>query len=303
MADTTISWSQKTWNPTTGCDRISPGCDRCYALTMAGRLKRMGSAKYQNDGDARTSGPGFALTVHPDALDTPLHWHKPAKIFVDSMSDLFHDEVPDEFIADVYAVMASARWHTFQVLTKRSKRMRDVLGSDAFVELVESRVGNWTHAEMEAWPLPNVHQGVSIESNRYAFRADHLRATPAAVRWLSCEPLIGFCGWISLDGIGWVVAGGESGQGGERPMHPAWVRDLRDRCIEAGVPFHFKQWGAWRPYTGVERRPQAVRLDGTLRPVDSEWLSSDFLMVHGAGHGGRELDGRTWDAYPREIVR
>lgn len=237
-----IEWTESTWNPTTGCDRTSPGCDNCYALALAGRLKAMGQAKYQRDGDSSTSGPGFGLTLHPDALAVPSRWATPRTVFVNSMSDLFHPEVPFEYIRDVFDVMADTPRHTYQVLTKRSRRLA-ALGS-----------------RLE-WP-PNVWMGVSIESGRYTFRADHLRTIGASVRFLSIEPLLGPLPELDLDGIQWVIVGGESGRGA-RPVEASWVRDIRDQCLDAGVDFFFKQWGG--------RTPKA---------------------------GGRELDGRTWDAMP-----
>lgn len=245
-----IEWTDVTWNPVTGCDRVSPGCDHCYALTLAGRLKAMGQAGYQNDGDSRTSGPGFGLTLHPDRLDQPLRWRKPRRVFVNSMSDLFHPEVPDDFLREVVITMANAHQHTFQVLTKRPQRMADYL-----TELF-SLSPTWPNSLRHVW------WGTSIESDRYAFRADHLRRIPYATRFLSLEPLLGPLPHLDLDGIDWVIAGGESGLSA-RPINPNWVRDIRDRCTEAGIPFFFKQWGG--------RTPKA---------------------------NGRVLDGRTWDEYP-----
>lgn len=246
MADrSSIEWTEATWNPTTGCDRTSPGCDRCYALTLAKRLKAMGVAKYQNDGDPRTSGPGFGVTMHTDALDVPFHWSSPRTVFVNSMSDLFHDEVPLAFIGQVFDVMVRTPQHTYQVLTKRARRLAQV-------------------APDLPWPA-NVWMGVSIESDRYVFRARHLRTVPAAVRFLSVEPMLGPVPSLDLSGIHWVIAGGESGNGA-RPLEAAWVADLRERCAEDGVAFFFKQWGG--------RTPKA---------------------------GGRLLDGRTWDEMP-EVV-
>jgi protein gp37 len=243
MADrSAIEWTEATWNPTTGCDRISAGCDHCYAMTLAKRLKAMGAAKYQNDGDPRTSGPGFALTVHPDSLELPHRWRTPRLVFVNSMSDLFHARVPRSFIQDVFAVMADTPQHTYQVLTKRSRRLR----------LLSPQL---------SWP-PNVWMGVSVEDSTVLNRIEDLRATDAAVKFLSCEPLIGPLNGLELDGIDWVIAGGESGPQ-HRPMDPQWVLDIRDRCIAADVPFFFKQWGG--------RTPKA---------------------------GGRELDGRLWDERP-----
>lgn len=275
---TKIEWATDTWNPVTGCDRVSPGCDHCYALDMAGRLKLMGSKGYQNDGDPRTSGPGFALTLQPDRLDQPLRWTKPRKIFVNSMSDLFHEEVPDDFIRQVFDVMGKAEQHTFQVLTKRPRRLP---------RLFRDLDGRTTPIPVH----PNVWMGTSIENDKYTFRARHLRETPAAVRFLSCEPLLGPLPTLNLDGIDWVIVGGESGPKA-RPMHPDWARDIRDRCVEADVPFLFKQWGEWRPFQEDDdpTKGQLFNGDGT----DS--LAS--IIRVGKHHAGRELDGRTWDEYP-----
>ncbi len=226
---TGIEWTEVTWNPTTGCDRISPGCDNCYALAMAKRLKAMGSDRYQNDGDPRTSGPGFAVTVHPGALRQPYRWNGPRTVFVDSMSDLFHARVPVEFIQRVFAVMADTPQHTYQVLTKRSARLPKLAGK-------------------LPWP-PNVWLGVSIEDADRLYRVDHLRAVPAAVRFLSCEPLLGPLTGLDLTGIGWVITGGESGPAA-RPLDPEWVREIRDKCQDGAVPFFHKQWGGRTPKRG-----------------------------------------------------
>ena len=237
MADTSgIEWTEATWNATTGCDRTSPGCDNCYALTLAKRLKAMGSPKYQNDGDPRTSGPGFALTLHPEQLELPYRWRSPRTVFVNSMSDLFHPDVPLEFIRRVFTVMADTPRHTYQILTKRSKRLASLAG------------------DLE-WPS-NVWMGVSVETNRYAFRIDHLRTVPAAVRFVSAEPLLGLLPRLDLTGIHWLIVGGESGPSA-RPMHESWVRDLRDQCAAAGVAFFFKQWGGRTP------KANGRELDGT----------------------------------------
>ena len=240
-----IEWTEATWNPTTGCDKVSAGCDNCYALTLAKRLKAMGAAKYQRDGDPRTSGPGFGVTVHSDALSLPHSWRTPKLVFVNSMSDLFHAKVPVPFIQDVLAVMAATPQHTYQVLTKRSHRLR--------------RIADRLDFPSNAWI------GVSVESADHLTRIDDLRAVPAAVRFLSCEPLIGPLGKLDLTGIHWVIAGGESGPR-HRPMDPAWVEEIRDACEAAGVPFFFKQWGG--------RTPKA---------------------------GGRTLDGRTYDEMPERL--
>jgi protein gp37 len=192
-----IEWTETTWNPTTGCDRISPGCDNCYALTLAKRLKAMGSAKYQNDGDSRTSGPGFGVTVHEDALTEPLRWRKPRRVFVNSMSDLAHARVSDEAIARVFAVMGATAQHEFQVLTKRPRRLAKLLSRKDFSDLValaaERDVPGWASRGERRWPLPNVWIGTSIESDEYCWRADELRRTPAAIRFLSWSRCWGRC--------------------------------------------------------------------------------------------------------------
>jgi len=243
MADrSAIEWTEATWNPTTGCDKISAGCDNCYALTLAKRLKAMGSAKYQQDGDPRTSGPGFGVSLHEADLTVPLRWREPRVVFVNSMSDLFHARVPTDFIQRVFAVMAETPRHTYQVLTKRSRRLARL-------------------APQLEWPR-NVWMGVSVEDLRQAHRVEDLRSVPAAVRFVSAEPLLGGLNGLDLSGMHWLIAGGESGPRA-RPPAEAWIRSLRDECAQARVAFFFKQWGG--------RSPKA---------------------------GGRVLDGRTWDQMP-----
>jgi protein gp37 len=241
-----IEWTEATWNPTTGCDRLSAGCDHCYALTLASRLKRMGAEKYQTDGDPRTSGPGFGVALHPGALEVPLRWKTPRMVFVNSMSDLFHARIPFEFVQQVFEVMAATPHHTYQVLTKRARRLRKL-------------------ADRLDWP-PNVWMGVSIESTAELDRLDDLREVPAAVRFVSCEPLLGPLNEMRLDGIHWVIVGGESGAG-HRPMQPSWARGVRDACLREDVAFFFKQWGGHTPKAG-----------------------------------GRTLDGRTWDQMPLPVT-
>ncbi|MFI5934758.1 DUF5131 family protein [Actinoplanes sp. NPDC051494] len=235
-----IEWTEKTWNPTTGCDRISAGCDHCYALTMAKRLKGMGSAKYQTDGDPRTSGPGFGVANHPDALTEPLSWRKPTTVFVNSMSDLFHAGIPRDFMARVFGVMAATTQHTYQVLTKRPERMARMLNDAAWRSSVFVRESVTRGAEdrpLPTWPLTNVWLGTSIESDEHVNRADALRNTPAAVRFIFAKPLLGPLPSLDLTDIDWLIAGGESGAGA-RPMELSWVGDLIDRCREAGTaPF------------------------------------------------------------------
>lgn len=255
----TIEWTEETWNPTTGCDRVSPGCDNCYALTMAKRLKAMGSEKYQTDGDPRTSGPGFGVAVHDDALAIPLRWKKPRTVFVNSMSDLFHPKVSDHFIAGVFATMAATPQHTYQILTKRAPRMRALLNNPDWVDSI--------HNPNAQWPLPNVWIGVSAENQEQADRRiPELVKTPAAVRFASAEPLLGpldLSRWLRIEysdmgmwlkemiatvsGRGslldWVIVGGESGPGA-RPMEEAWVSDLVDQCQEADAAVFVKQMGS-----------------------------------------------------------
>ena len=238
-----IGWTESTWNPVTGCTKVSPGCDHCYAETLAERFRGVAGNYFAG---------GFDLQLRPDKLDLPLRWRKPRKVFVNSMSDLFHDDVPDEYIRQVFDVMAEAGQHLFQLLTKRHGRMRSYLSKRE--------------------PLPNVWVGVSVEDQHWAdIRIPVLRDTPAAVRWLSAEPLLGsidLCGL--LDGIGWVVVGGESGRGARR-MAPEWARSLRDQCAEAGVPFFMKQAGA---VLGREwRLPPGKGADATLWP---EHFPQDF---------------------------
>ena len=235
---TGIEWTEATWNPVTGCDRVSEGCDNCYAAAMAARLRAMGNPRYQRDGDPRTSGPGFGLTLHADKLDEPFTWRRPRIVFVNSMSDLFHKEVPDDFIADIFAVMEATPQHTYQVLTKRPARMTSLLR-------------RWAAEGIE--PAANVWLGTSVETQHWAeIRVPKLLETPAAVRFLSCEPLlssIDLTPWVHAGNLDWLIAGGESGPNA-RPMDAEWVASLRDQCAEAGVAFFFKQWGGRTPKSG-----------------------------------------------------
>lgn len=208
-----IEWTESTWNPLTGCTKVSPGCKHCYAERMALRLQHMGQPNYTN---------GFKLTLHEHALELPLRWKKPQTIFVNSMSDLFHKDVPLDFIQRVFAVMGKAHWHRFQVLTKRSERLVEISN------------------ELE-W-MPNIWMGVSVENQRYTHRIDHLRRSGAHVKFLSLEPLLGPLRRLDLHDIQWAIVGGESGPGA-RQMDPSWVLDIRDQCHNAGVAFFFKQWG------------------------------------------------------------
>ena len=221
-----IEWTETTWNPVTGCTKISQGCKNCYADRMSRRLRAMGVPKYRD---------GFSVAVHPSVLGDPLRWRKPRLVFVNSMSDLFHQAVPTEFIESVFEVMNQASHHTFQVLTKRPAR----------VSGLNSRV-RWT---------PNIWLGTSIESEDWLGRLDFLRETDAQTKFLSLEPLLGPLPGLTLEGVDWVITGGESGPG-SRPMHAEWVRHIRDRCVESDVPFFFKQWG------GVFKKRTGRTLDG-----------------------------------------
>lgn len=234
-----IEWTESTWNPVTGCDQVSPGCAHCYAKTFAERFRGVSGHPYEQ---------GFDLKLWPGRLELPLRWKKPRRIFVNSMSDLFHEDVPSEFVASVFETMRRADWHVFQVLTKRPDRALELASS-------------------VPWPQ-NVWMGVSVENQRWTTRVDVLRQIPAAVRFLSCEPLLGPLE-LDLEGINWVIAGGESGRKA-RPMREEWVRSLRAQSERAGVAFFFKQWGA---FTADGRRV-------------------------GKHRSGRLLDGRTWDEMP-----
>lgn len=232
-----IEWTDATWNPVTGCTQVSPGCDHCYALTFAERFRGVAGHPY---------GQGFDLKLWPERIERPLQWKRPRRIFVNSMSDLFHKDVPDTYIRRVFEVMEQANWHTFQVLTKRSARLARL-------------------APDLPWPK-HIWAGVSIESDQYYWRLRHLRLVPAAVRFISAEPLLGPLTHIDLTGLSWVIVGGESGHG-HRPCEADWVRAIRDKCVQDGIPFFFKQWGGRTPKSG-----------------------------------GRTLDGQTWDEYPAAWV-
>jgi len=240
-----IEWTDSTWNPVTGCTKISPGCKHCYAETFAERWRGVPGHPYEQ---------GFDLRIWPERLRLPLTWKKPRMIFVNSMSDLFHEDVPVDIVEKVFDVMGEASWHVFQVLTKRAERL---------VEL----------APRLEWH-PNVWMGVSVETAKYLWRVEQLRGVPAGVRFLSIEPLLGPIDGVNLEGIDWVIVGGESGPGA-RPMNPKWVRSIRDQCRRAGVPFFFKQWG------GVQKNRGGRALDG--RTCDEMPAGSGRARVAGAG--------------------
>lgn len=241
-----IEWTDATWNPVTGCTEVSPGCDHCYAKVFAERWRGVAGHHYEQ---------GFDLRLWPNRLNYPLEWKKPRRIFVNSMSDLFHRDVPDNFILDVFSVMARATQHNFQVLTKRPNRLVHLVPKITAILALHSDC-------VDPWPA-HIWIGVSIETMRYHWRVDQLRRVPAAVRFVSAEPLLDSLARLNLDGIHWLIAGGESGHN-NRPCDPEWVRELRDLCQAEEVAFFFKQWGG--------RTPKA---------------------------GGRSLDDRTWNEYPQ----
>lgn len=336
VSKSSIEWCDSTWSPVTGCDKVSAGCDNCYAETIAHRFA--GTPQFPN---------GFGVTLRPERLDQPLRWRRPRRIFVNSMSDLFHDAVPDEYIAKVWAVMALAPQHTFQVLTKRHGRMRSLLSNDDgwFGHMVAAAASDLCgeppfepcptfHSVRESWPLPNVWLGVSTENQQWAdIRIPALLDTPAAVRFISAEPLLGYVDLYRFP-VGqnekvlhWVIVGGESGRGA-RPMHPRWAEQLHRQCEAAGVSFLFKQWGEWTPMAPVDAQGRfdfsgshAMTSDGNLYgPGDLTWPDGprvgesyrrDFPHHHptamyrvGKKAAGRELyhDGRTWDQYPAAVT-
>jgi protein gp37 len=257
MAETTtIEWTDATWNPVTGCTKISPGCDHCYAERFSERFRGTPNHPFQN---------GFDLTLRPERIEQPLRWRSPKMIFVNSMSDLFHKEIPRAFIARVFDTMEQATWHTFQILTKRSSLMRNFLCD---------RYGSG-RAPYHMW------FGVSVEDGARLSRVRHLRETPAAVRFLSLEPLIGPVGNLNLEGIDWVIVGGESGPG-YRPMRAEWVKEIRDQCVSADVAFFFKQWGGLRPKSGGrtlgkrEWNQWPRNLRGKVEPIDKRLVGSTF---------------------------
>jgi len=352
MSDgTKIEWTEATWNPITGCSVHSPGCTNCYAMKLAGTRLQHHPSRAGLTVDTK-AGPVWtgAVRFNEQWLDQPLRWKRPRMIFVCAHGDLFHESVPDEWIDRVFAVMALAPQHTFQVLTKRSARMREYLAAFqdrpeafaramAFVVRAAGRPGQLglTAIDNMLWPIPNIWLGVSVEDQARADeRIPDLLATPAAVRWLSCEPLLGRVDLTMLhydgitnvdclrgmhgarqpmlaecDRIDWIVAGGESGHGA-RPMHPDWARSLRDQCAAAGVPFFFKQWGEWEVALDRERDDPDWRADYINNYVDhgrSRWLNLEggrgfhgdrFHVMRNVGkkRAGRTLDGVTHDAIP-----
>lgn len=260
-----IEWTDATWNPVTGCTEISAGCDHCYAKTLALRLQRMGVVKYRN---------GFDVTLHPETLLQPLAWRAPRRVFVNSMSDLFHARVPRDYVARIWDVMLACPQHTFQILTKRPERM-----------------ARWTLDH----PAPsNIWLGTSVEDERVRGRIDRLRGCQADVRFLSCEPLIGPLPRLDLTGIRWVIVGGESGPG-HRWIDPDWVRDIRDQCIARSVPFFFKQWGGITPKSGgrvldgqIWDQAPPIPNGSCIRGSDSRLSANSMLLSQSWGESHTE---------------
>lgn len=316
MAKTSIEWTDAVWNPVTGCSKVSEGCRNCYAERLWPRLRAMGNTvfKDRNFND---------VACHHERLEKPLEWKKPRRIFVNSMSDLFHEDVPEKFIIDVFSVMAEAWNHTFMILTKRPGRMKEVLNSPTIMNDVWLQTTTGLSAEKPVWPLPNVWLGVSVENQAAADeRIPLLLQTPAAVRFISAEPLLGpvdiskwsnrFIPWENAGGLNecehgyaagipcpncspnldWVICGGESGPKA-RPMNPDWVRSLRDQCQEASVPFFFKQWGEFISCQQDEWAGVTYCNDAECKKE----TASCFTRV-GKKKAGRILDGRTWDQFP-----
>lgn len=326
---TKIEWTDRTWNPTTGCNKVSQGCKNCYAQKQHARLQHMHPGKY-------TKGFTEGVQLHADVLRAPLTWKKPARVFVNSMSDLFHADVPFEFILRVFSIMALTPRHTYQILTKRPERMKeffDIINNPAHHRNAKEKLQINAHPYLLEWnsfewPLPNVWLGTSVENQEEACkRIPFLIKVPAAVRFLSCEPLLGpldltFLRQTSVSGIDalsnhpigspdkpfidWVIAGGESGPGA-RPMHPDWVRSLRDQCAGANVPFFFKQWGHYRPAIfqseGVGYRHKLfLTIEGAARLTSSLITDKEVLMLKiGKSKSGNLLDGKQYLNFPNPI--
>lgn len=265
MSTSRIEWTESTWNPVTGCTKISAGCLKCYAERMAARLHAMGQPNYPN---------GFKVTCHPESLGLPLRWKKPQMIFVNSMSDLFHADVPVAFLDEIFFTMNEARWHCFQVLTKRAGRLAQLSGRF-----------KWTG---------NIWMGVTVENARHLDRIDDLRAVPAAVRFLLLEPLLGPLPDIDLTNIDWVIVGGESGPGA-RPMQEDWATDIRNQCLAANVPFFFKQWGGVRKKAAgrmLENKTWDEMPDVVMQqPEEIAQIEGALANTRRAGDGGNEADG------------
>lgn len=267
-----IEWTDSTWNFVYGCDEVSPGCDNCYARKFTERWKGVPGHRFEN---------GFEFQTAPDRLEIPLKWREPRLIFVNSLSDLFHRSAPKEIIAQGFDVMRQADWHIYQILTKRPERMEHFI--------------NWymTERGLKEW-AEHIWLGTSVESSQLAFRADVLRRIPAKVRFLSMEPLLGSCWGLNLKDISWVIVGGESGPGA-RPMHPSWVRIIKEQCKEQGVPFFFKQWGNWVPWGQWYEKPKKPNFTTIKLPE----MSAHAFVYMSKNKAGNNLDGKQYMEMPK----
>jgi protein gp37 len=290
---TEIQWTDATWNPCLGCSKISPGCKGCYAILDVHRMAGNPNPKIAaaNAGLTIIEGghPNWTGKVRliPERLEIPLHWREPRRVFVNSLSDLFHENLPFEYIDEVVTSMVAADWHTYQILTKRSARMREYFSSGRHDNGVGPDRADY-HLDQQIW------LGVSVESRDYLSRIDDLRRTPATVRFLSLEPLLEDLGQLDLTGIHWVIVGGESGRDA-RPMAPEWARNIRDQCEAAGVPYFFKQWGGWSPVPVVGLNGRGVKYADV--PVGDG--THHRMLAVPKKKAGRLLDGRTWDEMPQ----
>lgn len=302
MSDhTSIEWADATWSPVSGCTKVSDGCLNCYIARTP--PFRMAHRRFDGHDIGSTTG----VQLHPERLGIPLHWRKPRRIFVCSLADLFHDEVPTNHIASVWDIARRAPQHTFIVLTKRHARMHSLLTSENFQESVFAHSGVSRRSpsyrpymeHYRTWPVPNVWVGVTAENQKaFDLREKYLRATPAAVRFISAEPLLGEIDATDrLDGIDWMIVGGESGSNA-RPMHPEWAQSLRDQCIAAGVPFLFKQWGE---HVTVDQMPADTFMSWDIK-YGNDFYPQDMPWRVGKKRAGRLLDGHLWDQYPQAAV-
>jgi protein gp37 len=284
MGKTSIEWTDASWNPIVGCTEISPGCANCYAARLAAtRLRNLADYKgLATIPPARWTGEVRFLG---DRLNEPLHWIKPRRIFVCDMADLFHEAVQAEWIEKIFYVMLKAPHHTFQVLTKRPERMQKFISKE------------WRYGTGTRTFLPNVWAGTSVENRHFKTRIEWLRATPARIRFLSLEPLLHDLGLVDLRGIDWVIVGGESGPGA-RPMHPDWVRSLRDQCQARGVAFFFKQWGEWIHISQIEQALTPKEIDALSLNTRCRENDQDIFFQIGKKRSGRLLDGREWSEFP-----
>lgn len=300
---TKINWTDETWNVVVGCTKCSPGCDNCYAERMARRQIGMGTAKYKDTINI-LEPPNFEwsgiVNCDEKSLDIPLHWRKPREIFVCSMSDLFHPKVPFEFIHKVFTITQKAYWHKYQILTKRAKRLLEFsqtcIKHDKYGQAIQPSEGKYYHNYF-AWPHENIWLGVTVCTPDEKPKIDILRQIPAAVKFISFEPLFRDMGEINLEGIDWVIVGGESGPKA-RPMHPDWVRSIRDQCQATGVPFFFKQWGEW--LSGTDKYALKINTYQGYYPKRVTRIKNTTFYRVSKKKAGCLLDGREHNEYPKQ---